>query len=202
MNTGTFIANIIISVLINFGINFGFGWATVSKWGRLQQGHFEGMPVWVMNPEINSCIILDMMLTCFFMGFFTVLLATDGIVRDIKDGKTRPVDTEVTKTWFWALTPVRVEGLCLRALLTALEMCVVVGLPTTLFVFAGVQGGEFPGVGYAVFKGFFAFFAAVPIFLVMFFSASDSRNFIRAAYSALDDKGAKEIPLVGGVSRV
>ena len=203
MRTGTYIANLAVCRIINFGINFGFAWGSAGKYGRLQPENFEGMPVWYLNPEINSCVILDLMTTCFLMAFFTVLLGSNGIVQDIKDGKTRPVDTEVTKTWWWAWTPVRVEGICLRALLTAVQCCAVIGLPMTLLIFAGVQEGMVPGMVYVGFKGVFAFFTAFPIFNIMFFSASDSRNYVKAAYSALaDGPGDGDIPLVGAVSRV
>jgi len=203
MNTQTFIGNAIVGCIINFGINFGFGWAAVSKWGKLQQDNFEEMYVWTLTPGTNSCIALDMALTCLFMGWFTILFGSNGIVQDIKDGKTRPVDTEVTKHRFWQWTPVRVEGLCFRGLLLGLQVALVLGMPTVLLVFASVGYGGFPGVGYAAFKGVWAFFAAFPIFCVMFFSASDSRNYVRAQYEALNDSGSvSQVPLVGSVSRV
>jgi hypothetical protein len=202
INTPTFIANAIIGCLINFGINFGFGWAGASKWGKLQQGNFEDMYVWIISGS-GSCIALDMALTCLFMGWFTILFGSNGIVQDIKDGKTRPVDTELTKHRFWQWTPVRVEGLCFRGLLLGLQVALVLGLPTVLIIFMAVGNGGFPGIGYASFKGVWAFFAAFPIFCVMFFSASDSRNYVRAQYEALNgDEGTNKVPLVGGVSRV
>lgn len=90
----TYIPQLILTVAINFGINFGLGWAFYSNWG--QHGHayhtWPSVYVWEIAPEINSSIALDFSLTILFMAFFCTLLGTGGAVKDVKEKKCDTMD--------------------------------------------------------------------------------------------------------------
>ncbi len=69
MGSTTFKANLISTMLINFGINFGLEWATLSNWGRVHKQDFLPLYVskWthVQRGGSNTCIALDVPLTSY-----------------------------------------------------------------------------------------------------------------------------------------
>lgn len=220
----TYRVQLTFSIIFNFGINFLIEWWALSKGFKFNKNNLEPLWMWRMNPDVNSCIGMDMYLTAFLLSFFTVVFASNGVVKDIEDGKCKPVDTSVTQRGWWQYTPVRVHGLCLRGLLTALQMSAVAGTLGMLLFWAGIGSEEMPGLEYICLKSTFAAIAIIPVYSLVFFSAADSRNFEGVAFQALlagsngegvqrevsmnqalaDDQstGGKAPPLVGSVSRV
>lgn len=201
--TLTFRVNFIISLLINFGINFGFEWASLSQWGKIAPEDFSSLYITKWNYTVNSCILMDLLLTMFIIASATTLFGTNGIVQDIKKGTMLPLDTAVTDTWLWKLTPVRVMHLGFRSLYMGLWWTILIGLPTLGVLSAILGGGPMDGVSYTWFKAVWAMCVAAPVFVFMFVGCADSRLHQGLAFSQLMDGGAAEAPpLVGQVGRV
>jgi hypothetical protein len=200
--TLTFRANLIITALINFGINFGFEWATLGQWGKIPQEDFPPLYVIKWNSTVNSCIALDLLLTAFFIASLTTLFGTNGIVQDIKKGKMSPLDTAVTEGGLWWLTPVRVMHIGFRSLLMGLWWTVVAGLPSLGIVALALAGGPMSGVDYCVFKGLWAMIVACPVFLFMFVGCADSRLHRGLAFARLAETTVDLPPMVGQVGHV
>lgn len=201
--TLTFRVNLIITMVINFAVNFGFEWASLSQWGKIKAEDFSDLYMIKWNYTVNSCILMDMLLTAFLISSLTTLFGTNGIVQDIKKDKMLPLDTAVTDTWLWKLTPVRVMHLGVRSLLMGVWWTVIVGLPTLGILAAVLQGGGMDGVGYAWFKGVWATVVAAPVFVFMFVGCSDSRLHRGLAFQHMLDGAALDAPpMVGQVGRV
>ncbi|KAA0154434.1 hypothetical protein FNF31_06315 [Cafeteria roenbergensis] len=203
--TLTFRVNIVISMIVNFGVNFGFEWASLSQWGTIKPEDFSRLYVIKWNSTVNSCILMDMLLTCFLIGSLTVLFGANGIVQDIKKGTMPPLSSTVADSCFFRrLTPVRIMHVGLRALAIGIWWTVVVGLPTVGIIAAVLGGGSMDGVGYAWFKGVFATILCIPIFIFMFVGCTDERLHRGLAFARLVEgaTAADAPPMVGNVARV
>ena len=198
MRTITFRAQIIWTMLINFGINFGFEWAAVSKWGKYKHhSEFPEIYVWRWNPTLNSNMFLDLSLTAFLLASLCMLLATGGVQKDIKEGKCHPVSANMTVGGIWRFTPVRIRNIFLRSLAMGIWAWALFGLPTLGLLAVILRGGAMSGVGYSAFKGVWAFAVACPVFFVVFFSAADERNFPSLEFDRLmQERGREEAPPV------
>ena len=79
-----------ISFVINGAINGVISWITYSNWGqRAETLQYPSLPVWTWNYELNSCGALDVLLTTFFISYFSVLLATAGVRKDVREKKCK-----------------------------------------------------------------------------------------------------------------
>jgi hypothetical protein len=148
-----------------------------------------------------------MALSCFLLPFFCTLLATGGVINDVRDKKCDTVDPELFNYGLWKWTPVRFRGLCLRSLMQGLYWGVVAFIPTILVLWAAVQDGTISGLGYTIFKGIWAFFLALPVFTIVYFAGLDKRNFPEIEFEALMrltsmKEGSSGPPLVGLVGHV
>lgn len=65
-----------IALCINFGVNFGFEWATLSDYG--ERDALVDIWFWKMN-AVNTSIVADVLLTSFLIGYLPIVLATWGI---------------------------------------------------------------------------------------------------------------------------
>lgn len=204
LSTATFRVNVIASMIINFAVNFGFEWATLSQWGKIEVKDFPRLYMTKWNYTVNSCILMDMLLTAFFIGSLTTLFATNGVVQDIKKGKMTPIATSVTDTFLWKLTPVRVMHLGIRSMLMGIWWTVVAGLPTIAIVAAALSGTSMDGVSYAWLKGVWAVAVCVPVNIFMFLSCADERLHRGLAFARLVEgsAAADAPPMVGRVARV
>ena len=206
----TFIPQTLLTMAINFGINFGLAWATYSNWGK--RGHDYGtwptIAVWTWSYEVGSCIAFDLVLTSTLMGFFCTLLATGGAQKDVKDKKVDVIDPALLDSGWWRWTPARVRGLCLRSLAQGLYWTALGYLPTIAILSIAIRGGTMPGLAYVIFKGIWAFFLAGPMFSVVYFSALDKRHFPDLEFEPFvrlaTDKGGSDDapPLVGQVGHI
>jgi hypothetical protein len=183
----TFIPQAIMTMCINFGINFGVAWATYSNWGK--NGHdyasWPTVAMWRLNPVTNSCLALDMTLTAFLIAYFCTLLGSNGAQKDVKDKKCDVIDSSVTAKGWWRYTPVGIHNLCLRSAAMGLYFWTLAGVPTLLLLWAGVRGGEMSGIAYVSFKGVWATFTAFFVYVLVYFAAIDKRNFPEIEFESL-----------------
>ncbi len=78
--TLTFIGQGLLSIAINFGINFGIGWASFGNWGQQKDtSQWPEIYVWKWNSKLNSNIAMDFALTTFLTGFMLSLFTTGAI---------------------------------------------------------------------------------------------------------------------------
>lgn len=172
--------------------------------------------MWEWNYEVNSCLAMDMALTAFFIPFFSTLLGTGGMQKEVHKKKSDVIDSSVTAGGWWRFTPVRIRSLFWRSIFMGIYFEVLAGLPSILLVWAGVQSGTWDCYGYTIFKGFWAIMVAMPVCALVFFAALDTRNFPELEFASLMNAGggrradgeegdgvdAEPIPLVGNVSHV
>lgn len=174
----TFISQLIINMCINFGINFGVQWATFSKWGdRKNPAAWPALQMWIMNPDVNSCLGFDLSLTGFLIAFMCTLLATGGTQKEVREKKCEVLDPLATAGGVWRYTPVRYRGLCTRSLAMGIFFWIFAALPTILFLWMIIQNGAMSGLGYTIFKGIWAFVVAGFVYTLLFPAAIDKRNF-------------------------
>lgn len=76
LKTKVFLAQLVFAIMINFGANFGFQWATLSDYGNWNT--LQPMKFWTKN-DAGASIVFDVYLTVFLLAFITILLATWGI---------------------------------------------------------------------------------------------------------------------------
>ena len=91
LRTPYFFLQAAISFVLNGMFNGLIAWGTFSSSGKVADpALFPGIPVWSWSTKINSCGAMDVLLTTFAMGFFTVLLGSAGIRKDArKSGQVR-----------------------------------------------------------------------------------------------------------------
>ena len=83
----------IIGVVICWGVNFGFEWATLTHWG---QHPLEDIYFTKVNSE-TTFILIDFIITGFLVGFLTVLLSTSGIKVGLCVGGAQGLLVEFTR---------------------------------------------------------------------------------------------------------
>jgi hypothetical protein len=202
--TSTFWSQLVITMIINFGVNFGLEWATMSNWGgRSNTAAWPSIPVWKWSPDLNSCIGLDINLTAFMVGAMCMLLATGGTQKEVREKKCDVLEPAATSSGFWLWTPVRYHrSLGVRSCATGAYFLALVGLPTTLLLWAIVGNGEMNGYTYTVFKGVWAMAMSMSVYALVFVSAIDKRNFPELEFERLMELQAAaaekdSAPLVG-----
>ena len=87
------------------------------------------------------------------------------------------IETSALREGIWRFTPVAVMNACVRAFLLGVEVSLFIGMPTLLFIWANVGDGGAPGLSWCIFKGVWAAFVAMPVFVIVFLSAIDKRHF-------------------------
>lgn len=226
----TYAGQVLVNIIINWGINFGFAWAASNDWGK-NGNMYDLWNSYQMTQKNNNAlpIPIDLALSVVFMGFFATILGTKGIQKEVEKGKCEPVDPRVLGTGLLRFTPVRIPGLCFRGLCTGLYFWALAALPTTLIFWAalGTSGGV-AGLTYTVLKSIWCAAVSVGITSCTYFSALDARNFpdmegvdqLIAEYNGFDANGvvgaggqahhllgvqvggpAEPPPLVGNVAR-
>lgn len=76
LRSPVFQIQLIIGTIINFGVNFGFEWATLSDYG--QKSSLYDMKYWTQNGA-KASIVSDVLITSFLLGYLSIVLATWGI---------------------------------------------------------------------------------------------------------------------------
>ena len=94
------------------------------------------------------------------------------------------ISTDALRVGVLRFTPVAVLNIWIRAALLGLEVAILIGLPTLLFVWADAGDGEVPGISWCVFKGVWTAFVALPIIAVTYLAAIDERHFSDSAMLA------------------
>ena len=200
-----FVGALIGCMIFNFGINFGIGYLTFTGWGKFPlKGN-----VWLFkwDPYLNSNLTLDLVLTCFFMAFFTCLLGAQDAVKKVKKGQLDVVSMDVLQRGIWRYLPVRSTSNCNRSFLLALIFLVIYFGPIYA-VFAGVISSNecqcWGGIGYVTFKATFGFFEALFIYPIAHVGATSINKFenddtvvAHVENSGAEDGGNQKIPLVG-----
>lgn len=207
LKSTVFRVQLVIAIIINFGVNFGFEWATLNNYGA--SSTLEPMYFWKMN-KVNTSIVADVLLTTFLVGFLSVTLATWGIkvcglcflgyvpsscessvfaqdeVR--KKFNTHPIHKSVLERGiWWYYWPVRVQGVCKRGFAIGFYFDVLLGLPY-LCLLAAVLGWDstpIAGEAYCALKASYVAVCTIFIFPGMYFSAISSDKFESPEYSYL-----------------
>jgi hypothetical protein len=182
----TFIGQVILTMMINFGINFGLEYATLSKWGdRSNTAAWPSLEMWVLNSDVNSCLGMDVLLTSFLVAFMCTLLATGGTQKEVREKKCDTLDPSATSAGFWRYTPVRFRGLCARSCAMGFFFLTLAGLPTVLLLWAAIGAGAWSGYAYTVFKGCWASAMSAFVYALLFPAAIDKRNFPELEFEEL-----------------
>lgn len=154
------IINQVLSGLINFGINIGFGYALLK--GKDYAG------IWG-NPgtpdAYGSYIYGDLLITSFLIIFISSCLSTGGIRDAMKKGIVIPVEDSLLRYGIWKFFPLRVRGTCSRSFLLAIEATVIlVGITLAGLAITCAAGGlhghrdscAMPAFNYIYIKAFWA----------------------------------------------
>jgi len=182
----TFAVQLTITVLINFGINFGLEWAFMSQWGKVRDtAAWPRIPALRFEAPLNSCLALDLLLTPFMIGWLCTLAATDGTQKEVREKKCQVLDTAAIRGGWWRFTPVPIDGLGTRAFMTGLFAAAVLGLPTFLISWAVVGRGAANGLAYTWFKGFWAAAVSACVYALVFPAAIAKHNFPELEFQAL-----------------
>jgi hypothetical protein len=205
----TFIGQVILTAFINFGINYGLEYASMSKWGdRPNTDAWPALQMWVLNTDVNSCLGMDILLTAFLISYMCTLLATGGTQKEVREKKCDVLDPKATEAGIWLYTPVRFRGLCVRSCAMGFFFLFLVGLPTVLIVWAAVGGGAWAGYDYTIFKGIWASIMSIFVYTLLFPAAIDKRNFPELEFEelmALQNESWKEgegVPMVANVGLI
>ena len=185
--TPTFASQLVITMLINFGINFGWQYATFSKWGaRDNTEAWPALQVWVLDPDANSCLGQDLLLTSFLLAFMCTLFATGGTQKEVREKKCDVLDPQATAGGAWRYTPVRFRGLCARSCAMGGFVLLTAGAPTMLAVWAALGNeGAWEGYSYTVFKGVWCMLMSAFVYALLFPAAIDKRNFPELEFEEL-----------------
>lgn len=177
---------------INFGINFGWEWASLSDWGNRQdKAAWPPIPAWGFNNPASSCLALDMPLTTFLIGFMCSLLGTGGTQKEVRERKCKMLSSDVCERGWWRYTPVKVQSLCSRSLCVGAFVTALVGVPSFLLTWAVIGSGAFAGFSYTVFKGLWATFVSAVVYALVYPAAIDKRYFADLMFEDLHKKATR-----------
>lgn len=215
LTSKSFRGQLFMTILINFAINFGFGWGSYNGWGkRTDTSTWAQSAVWAWNYELNSNLAMDLSLTSFFIGCFCMLLGTNGALKEVHEKKCDYLAVNaIPKTHPLArFTPLKIQNLCLRSLAVGFYFWILTGVPTILVLWMAIGSGTMPGLSYVILKGIFAAIVCQPVFVLVFLSAIDARNFPELEFDALmkmaggsagkDAADGETPPLVGNVGLI
>ena len=88
LTSTAFISQAFLSFCINGAINGVIAWITMSNWGaRKETLQYPVVPVWRWSYELKSCGAMDVLLTTFFIAYFSVLLGSAGVAKDVREKK-------------------------------------------------------------------------------------------------------------------
>jgi hypothetical protein len=222
----SYIIQVVFSMLINFGINFGLEYATMTNWGKRKDRttpcdpdhatHRENndrwdcasLEVWTWNHYVNSCIAFDWVMTCFFLGFFCAFFGTGGAEKEVDKKVSETVDDAVLLNGFLKYTPVAVVGQCKRSFYIALQNLLLFCVPVLAIMSVALPPGHSWGVWqYVTFKGVMTFFMAFPVYTLAHLSGIRHSHHARREREALLASGhyvsdKPSAPLVGQVGLV
>ncbi len=182
----TFASQCILTMAINFGINFGLEYAAMSEWGKKTNPEaWPGIAAWRMDTPVNSCLALDMLLSSFSIGFLCTLLATGGTQKEVREKKCLMLPVGAASTGFWKFTPVPIAGLFPRSLATGIYITVFIGIPSLFVAWATIGNGYMEGYTYTVFKGIWACVVAGIVYALLFPAAINIMNFPELEFEEL-----------------
>lgn len=175
----TFGGQIIVSMIINFGLNLGFAWGASNNWGDYHNNYDQWNHFHMTQSEGSAAAIpLDLAMSTFFMSFFSVVFGTRGVQQEVRKNKCDVLDPRVLQRGFWRWTPVRIPGLCFRAFVTALYFLLCAYGPSILIFWAALGNtGSVYGLTYTIVKALWCSIVSTFITTIVYFSALDARNF-------------------------
>lgn len=139
-----------------------------------------------MNPS-GTCLLLEIPLSAFLIGYMCTLLATGGLQKDVRMKKCDVLDPyAIQQHSFWRYTPANIRDLCLRSFAQGVLNTVVVGFPTFLLMWASIgRTGKIEGYNYCVFKGVWSLFLGGATFLFVFPAAINKANYPELEFEEL-----------------
>ena len=193
--TPTFIIQAFLTIAINLLVNLGIPYATYSNWGaRTHPGQFPSIGMWDWNYEVGSCIGMDILLTHFLLATMCTWASSGAAQKDVRERKCSALEPSALAASPWVYTPVNVRSLFWRGLAMGFYVTLLVGIPVLFLVWIGVRNGTWPGYSYVIIKGIWAgVFLAFPVYVLVFISAIDKRNFPEFEYSALASPGSSGV---------
>jgi hypothetical protein len=168
------------------GINFGLEWAFMSGWGKVpDHSAWPGIPAMRFEAPLNSCLLLDALLTTFAIGSLCCAAATDGTQKEVRDKKCDVLDDAAIAGGWWRWTPVPIVTLGTRSLAMGFYFCALAGVPTFLVLWAAVGSGRMNGYAYTYFKGFWGAAVAAAVYTLVYPAAIAKRNFPELEFEEL-----------------
>ena len=184
--SNTFVSQCILTMAINFGINFGLEYAVMSEWGKkINTDTWPGIAAWRLDTPVNSCLALDMLLSSFSIGFLCTLLATGGTQKEVREKKCLMLPVGAASTGWWRWTPVPVAGLFPRSLATGFYITAFIGIPSFFIAWATIGNGYMNGYTYTVFKGIWSCIVAGIVYALLFPAAINVSNFPELEFEEL-----------------
>jgi hypothetical protein len=182
----TFAVQLTMTMVINFGINFGYEWAAMGQWGKVtDRSAWPRISAFRMEAPLNSCLALDLLLTTFFIGALCTAAATDGTQKEVREKKCDVLEPSAISGGWWRYTPVGIRDLRLRSVATGIYITVLVGVPTFLIAWAAVGSGSMNGYAYVWFKGVWATLVSGVVYCFVFPAAISKNNFPELEFEAL-----------------
>lgn len=187
LSTPTFVVQSLITVIINVAANLGLPYGTYSNWGaRRNPDQFPALGVWSWNYEVGSCLGMDILLTHFLLGTLCTWASTGGAQKDVRERKCKALEPAALAQRPWVYTPVNVRSVFWRGLAMGFYVTALLGVPVLLLVWAAVGNGTWSGYSYVITKGIYAgVFLAFGVYVLVYLSAIDRRNFHELEYTAL-----------------
>ena len=187
LNSPTFFVQAFLTIVINCIVNIGIPYATYSNWGaRDHAEQFPAIGMWRWNFEVQSCIGLDIFLTHFLLGMMCTWAGSGGAQKDVRERKCPTLEPAALARRPWVYTPVNIRSMFWRGIAMGLYFCLLAGVPILFLTWLVVRGDMWPGYSYVWVKGIYAgVFLATAVYVLVFLSAIDRRNFPELEYNML-----------------
>ena len=90
LTSTAFFVQAFLAFCINGAINGVIAWITMSNWGQRKEVlQYPSVPVWRWSYELNSNGAMDVLLTTFFIAYFSVILGSSGVMKDVREKKCK-----------------------------------------------------------------------------------------------------------------
>jgi len=195
LKNGFVIVNTILSGLVNFGLNGGLGF--------LIYRDNDAIGVW-STPDsekpVSTSMTVDLWMTSLFVVFFTTLLNTGPIRKEIKKGTITPLNEEELQHGVWRFFPFWVTNPAVRSLLFALELMLFY-FGATLLLLATLCAAQVMGkvcyinkTDYCWFKGAWTMVLAMIAYPLGYLGSINRANLSPDIFQALLERQKQQEP--------
>jgi len=194
-------ANCVLSMCVNFGLNYGLTFWTMNGNDAVGLWSKPASP----SPA-SSAMGTDLALTCFFVVFFTALINSYVIRGEIRKAKVIPIESMSVHGGIYRFFPMRVENIWARSLLFALEFFLLYLVPSFMALAVACESGWMKGPdgdpvcqmkanpNYFLFKGFWAAVLAGFAYPLVFLAGAKREFLPPEVYEKFVEQQMKQVP--------